>query len=59
MNIAARISALSAPGEMLVSDTVRGLARTSAGVTFEDRGEHALKGIDDPVRVFAVRKESG
>lgn len=28
---------------------------TSAGVMFEDRGEHALKGIAEPVRVFAVR----
>ena len=56
VNIAARISALAAPGEVLVSGTVRGLARTSAGVTFEDRGEHALKGIAEPQRVFAVRK---
>ncbi len=55
VNIAARISALAAPGEVLVSDTVRSLARTSAGVTFEDRGEHALKGIAEPQRVFAVR----
>jgi class 3 adenylate cyclase len=39
---------------VLVSDVVRALARTSASVTFEDRGEHALKGIDDPQRVFAV-----
>src|SRR3990172_5018661 len=37
VNIAARIAAASAPGEVLVSDTVRGLARTSAGVTFDDR----------------------
>src|SRR5574341_1036381 len=36
VNIAARISGLSAPGEVLVSDIVRGLARTSAGVRFED-----------------------
>ncbi len=56
VNIASRISALSAPGEVLVSDTVRSLARTSAGVTFEERGEQALKGIEDPVRVFAVRE---
>jgi class 3 adenylate cyclase/pimeloyl-ACP methyl ester carboxylesterase len=55
VNIAARVAAASAPGETLVSGTVRDLARTSAGVTFEDRGEQALKGIDDPVRVFAVR----
>ena len=55
VNIASRISGLSAPGEVLVSDTVRSLARTSAGVTFEDRGEQALKGVGDPVRVFAAR----
>jgi len=56
VNIAARISGLSAPGEVLVSDTVRGLARTSAGVSFEDRGEQSLKGIEEPVRVWAVRE---
>jgi adenylate cyclase len=56
VNIASRISALSAPGEVLVSDVVRALARTSAGVTFEDRGEHALKGVADPQRVYAVRE---
>jgi len=55
VNIAARIAGASAPGEVLVSDTVRGLARTSAGVSFEDRGEHTLKGIDEPQRLFAVR----
>jgi class 3 adenylate cyclase len=55
VNIASRICGLCAPGEILVSATVRDLARTSAGVSFDDRGEHALKGIEDPVRVFAVR----
>ncbi len=42
------------PGQLLVSDTVRGLARTSAGVAFDDRGEHELKGIEEPQRLFAV-----
>ena len=55
VNIAARIATASAPGEVLVSDTVRGLARTSAGVTFDDRGEHELKGVADPQRLYAVR----
>jgi class 3 adenylate cyclase len=55
VNIAARIAGASAPGEVLVSDTVRGLARTSAGVTFDDRGERSLKGVADPQRLFAVR----
>jgi class 3 adenylate cyclase len=54
VNIASRIAGLSAPGEVLVSDTVRSLARTSAGVTFEHRGDQALKGVGEPVRVWAV-----
>ncbi|MCH8919368.1 MAG: adenylate/guanylate cyclase domain-containing protein [Chloroflexi bacterium] len=59
VNIAARIATASAPGEVLVSDTVRGLARTSAGVSFDDRGEHELKGVADPQRLFAVRGDDG
>jgi class 3 adenylate cyclase len=55
VNIAARICALSAPGEILVSDVVRGMARSSAGVAFDDRGEQQMKGVGEPVRVYAVR----
>ena len=55
VNIAARIAAASEPGEVLLSDTVRSLGRTSAGVTFDDRGEHTLKGVGEPQRLFAVR----
>jgi len=58
VNIASRIAGLSAAGEVLVSDTVRSLARTSAGVVFEDRGEQALKGVGEGVRVWAVVSES-
>ena len=54
VNIASRIAGASAAGEVLVSETVRSLARTSAGVRFEDRGERELKGIVEPVRVWAV-----
>ena len=57
MTIASRISDLAPPGEVLVSQTVRDLARTSAGVSFEDRGERELKGVGEPVRVFAVASE--
>jgi class 3 adenylate cyclase len=56
VNIASRISGLSAPGEVLVSETVRSLARTSAGVRFEDRGDRELKGVSEAVRVWAVRE---
>jgi class 3 adenylate cyclase len=55
VSIASRVSDLSAPNEVLVSGTVRDLARASAGVSFEDRGERELKGVSEPVRVYAVR----
>ncbi|HYM16041.1 MAG TPA: adenylate/guanylate cyclase domain-containing protein [Dehalococcoidia bacterium] len=55
VNIASRICGLSAPGEILVSDVVRGMARSSASVTFEDRGEKEMKGVGEPVRVYGVR----
>ncbi|HEY8767688.1 MAG TPA: adenylate/guanylate cyclase domain-containing protein [Dehalococcoidia bacterium] len=58
VNIAARIAADSAPGEVLVSETVRSLARTSSGVRFEDRGERDLKGVGEPVRVWSVRSDA-
>ena len=57
VNVAARIAGKSPPGEVLVSDTVRGLARTSAGVTFDKRGQRKLKGVGEPVRVWAVASE--
>ena len=45
---------MAPPGEMLVSDIVRGLARTSTNARFEDRGTHTLKGLADPQQVFRV-----
>ena len=56
VQVASRVQGVAAPGEVLVSATVRDLARTSAGVAFEDRGEHELKGIAEPQRLFAVRE---
>ena len=52
--VAARIAAQAEGGEILISDVVRQLV---AGKNFlcNDRGEHALKGFEDPVRVFEVR----
>jgi class 3 adenylate cyclase len=54
VNIAARVAAGSGPGEILVTDVVRALARTSASVGFDDRGERALRGIAEPQRLYAV-----
>jgi len=54
VNVAARIADAAGAGEVLVSDVVRSLARTSANATFKDRGEQALKGVAEPVRVYEV-----
>ena len=54
VNIAARVGAMAGEGELLVTDTVRGLVRTAALFTFEDRGPVALKGVTEPIRLFAV-----
>ncbi len=53
--MAARIAGASAPGEVLVSDTAPGLARTSAAVTLDDRGEQSLKGVGEPVQLYEIR----
>jgi class 3 adenylate cyclase len=45
-------------GEILVSDVVRQLV-AGKGFPFNDRGDHALKGFEDPVRVFEVRWREG
>lgn len=49
---AARVMAAAAPDEVLVSETARSLA-ASAGFRFEDKGEHELKGLDGPRRLYA------
>jgi class 3 adenylate cyclase len=59
VNIAARVAGEAAAGETLVSQTVRDLARTSAGVSFEDLGDRELKGVSDPVRLYEVRWREG
>jgi class 3 adenylate cyclase len=52
VNVAARIAAAAHADEVLVSEVVRALARTSAGVAFTDRGAHELKGVSEPQRLF-------
>ena len=53
VHIGARISSLAAPGEVLVSSTVRDLV-VGADRTLSDRGEHQLKGIPAAWRLFTV-----
>jgi class 3 adenylate cyclase len=54
VNLAARVAAEAPAGQVLASETVRGLARTSAPVSFADAGARRLKGIAEPVRLFSV-----
>ncbi len=52
IHIGARLAAIAAPGEILVSEAVR----RSAGptVSFDERGEHELRGVPGTWALFAV-----
>ena len=52
--VAARIAAQATGGEILVSDVVRQLV-AGKGFVFADRGETALRGFEEPVRMHEVR----
>ena len=51
--IGARVGALAGPSELLTSHTVKDLTAGS-GLTFEDAGEHELKGVPDRWRLYRV-----
>jgi class 3 adenylate cyclase len=53
VHIAARVAALAASGEVLVSRTVRDLAGGSE-LRFVDGGDHELKGVPERWQLFAV-----
>jgi pimeloyl-ACP methyl ester carboxylesterase/class 3 adenylate cyclase len=53
VHIGARVAAMAAPGEVLTTTTVRDLV-VGAGLRFEDRGEHELKGVPGRCRLVAV-----
>jgi class 3 adenylate cyclase len=53
VHIGARVCALAAPGEVLVTRTVRDLVAGS-GILFDERGEHELKGVPDTWTLYAA-----
>ncbi len=55
VNIAARLQALAEPGGISASDAVRGLVKSRAGALFESQGEHSVKNIAEPLRVYRVK----
>jgi class 3 adenylate cyclase len=54
VNVGSRVVSQAAPGEILVSSTVKDLVAGS-GIEFEERGEHELKGVPGTWRLYAVR----
>jgi class 3 adenylate cyclase/pimeloyl-ACP methyl ester carboxylesterase len=57
VHLAQRVESHARPGEVLVSRTVVDLVAGS-GITFEDAGDHELKGIDGIWRLFSVATSS-
>jgi class 3 adenylate cyclase len=53
VHTAERVAALAGTGEVLVSSTVRDLVAGS-GLQFHDRGSHTLRGVPEPLRLFAA-----
>src|ERR1700730_5152396 len=51
VHIGARVASLAAPGEVLVSQTVRDLVAGS-GLVFEERGPHRLRGVPNEWLLF-------
>lgn len=56
VHIGARVGALAAPREVLVSSTVKDLV-VGSGIDFADRGEHALRGVPGTWRLWAAQAE--
>jgi class 3 adenylate cyclase len=53
VHIAARVGTSAGPGEVVVSSTVKDLV-AGTGISFHDLGEHALKGVPEPWRLYRV-----
>jgi class 3 adenylate cyclase len=56
VNIGARVAAMAAPSEVLVSQTVKDLM-VGSDLRFEDRGSHELKGVPGVWKVYAVARQ--
>jgi class 3 adenylate cyclase len=55
VHIGARVASEAAPGEVLVSSTVKDLV-AGVGIEFSDRGAFELKGVPGEWRLFAVER---
>ncbi len=58
VNVAARLESIAKPGGIAVSRAVRENVGNRLDLRFDDTGEHTLKNIDTPVRVYSVTLDS-
>ncbi|MDQ3162927.1 MAG: adenylate/guanylate cyclase domain-containing protein [Actinomycetota bacterium] len=56
VNIGARVAAMAAPSEVLVSQTVKDLM-VGSDLRFDDRGSHELKGVPGTWNVYTVARQ--
>ena len=52
--IAKRVCDLAAPGQVLITETVRG-ATIGTSIELADAGEHTLKGVPGTVRLYTLQ----
>jgi TolB-like protein/class 3 adenylate cyclase len=55
VNIAARLEGISDPGGICISDDTFRQVRDKVDISFDDAGEHQLKNITRPVRIYRAR----
>jgi adenylate cyclase len=54
VNIAARIEALAEQGDICVAAAVRDAVKNRVSAAFEDMGEHAVKHVSTPIRIYRI-----
>ncbi len=59
VNAAQRIQASAEPGAIWISGTTRALLGSVPDLTIEDRGEHTLKGFEEPWQLYEVVWDTG
>ncbi len=57
VNVAARLESIAKPGGIAISGSVRDQIGNRLDLVFQDMGEHKLKNIEQPVRVYSLSHE--
>jgi len=56
VNIAARLEGIAEPGAVCLSESVHAFVRKALPLVYTDLGPQVVKGIDEPVRVYAASR---